>query len=359
MSSDVPNSSKQSIPAVKLPAAPLSDLVETHNAQIAYIAEGNGKLYLCHVESRNNQLSGCSVTGFESDGAINNSVANFVANSAVNSADNSVVEWSPEDIEFYTINGIKYAYIASNTTIFMCTVFGNNLVNCHSTGNNYTRELNWLPNGLKFINESGITYAYVTAFKAVYKCGLENDGNLKDCKVTGTSLLNKPIKWLPNSITFKQINGHEYAYIAASKGLFQCRLGLNGVLENCHQTGVSSTATKIQWHPLSVAFTQQDGGFFVYVADPNHLYVCNVNDKGELLNCTATGLDRSGRFVYWLARNVTFNFVNDKKYAYVVGVYNIYVCDANRSGHFTNCSIADGLIPKTQLKWNPNSIALH
>lgn len=316
----------------------LNNLTDMHNAKFAYIAEGNGHVFICSIESTN-QLGDCKTTG--------------------SSANGSMVNWLPDDVAFYTMNNINYAYVVSNDEIFICSLVANALANCHTTGKTATQnEVEWLPNSIKFINESGITYAYISGFKTVYHCMVGGDGNLNDCQATGVDVDLKELNWLPNIISFQQISGHDYAYIASSKSIFQCQVGDGADLIKCHSTGSDSRNTKMRWHPSNIVFTRQWGGFFAYVADPNHLYVCNVNDNGEIINCTATGLNMQGQFIHWLANGMAFNYANNKKYAYVSGVYGIYLCNANDNGHLTQCSLTGDSSFGAELKWNPNSIIL-
>lgn len=313
----------------------------TYNARLAYIAEGNGGLFLCMVES-NSQLSRCKITGVTTGG--------------------SIPKWLPNNIAFHKINGVEYAYVASNASVFMCNVnLDNNLSNCHTTGSQTNNEeLNWLPTELKFAVIGNTTYAYITAVKRVYLCKINSDGNLSNCVTTGSNVMQQVMFWLPNGITFNRLNGHSYAYIAGAKNLFQCQIDGGGNLINCHQTGVDSATSKIRWHPNNVTFARQGSGFYAYVADPNHLYQCNVDNDGGLLNCNPTGTDSSGSYPHWLANNVVFNFAGSKKYAYVVGVYNAYLCEVGNTnaGALSNCVVTGSSTNGTVLTWNPSNITL-
>ena len=326
------NSIQQAVPATR---------EETHRARLAYIAEGNGRLFMCNIESTH--LVNCMITGSTSESV--------------------PPSWLPDDVAFYsTANNINYAYVTSNASIFACGLANDSLVNCHTTGSGANQNhMEWLPTELKLVTESEVTWAFIAGVKNIYRCRIGNNGDLNDCAVTGTSDSGKVMNWLPNGITFNRLNTQDYAYIAASRQLYRCTLASNGDLINCHTTGIDSTTAKIHWHPNSTAFATQGSGFYAYIADPSYLYQCNVNESGELLNCNPTGLDSSGHYLHWLANNVAFNFTSDnKKYAYVVGVYNIYVCNVgeNGAGNITNCT-PTGLNPQSQLvEWNPNSIIL-
>lgn len=331
------------VPApVQAPFRPLvqEPSLETHNAKLAYVAEGNGKILLCNIES-DSQLSGCTETGTANDG--------------------NVPTWIPDNVAFHTYNGVTHAYVASNTSVFVCDIATNNsLVNCRTTGNlSNNTPVSWLPTELKFNIESGVTYAYVTGVKTVYHCSIMGDGSLGDCALTGSGAANKPMSWLPNGIDFNKINGHDYAYVSVSKYLFQCQVESNADLVNCHQTGVDSATTKLHWHPSNTTFSHQGAGFYAYVADPNHLYQCNVDNNGNLLNCNAAGTDNTGHTIHWLANNVTFNFMGQQKYAYVVGVYGVYLCNVSGfNGALSNCALTGRAADGSPLKWNPNSITL-
>ena len=335
------------------PVEPVTDLakpipklaalqLETQSATVAYIADGNGSLYLCAVNTTN-KLINCKTTGKTEDGVKPN--------------------WLPNYVTFNTKNGITSAYVVSAESIYICGIAADkNLINCRNTGSvdKYNDMLKWLPTNLSFNNESAInTYAYVAGVSTVYQCNIGDNGSLTNCIGTGKSAGKKmAMHWLPNGIAFNRMGQSTYAYVAASSKLFQCSVDGDGGLIDCHKTGQTTTKTSIIWHPNDLAFTRQGGGFYAYIADPYHVYVCNVSNEGELTNCTQTGSAKDGIALNWLPNSIVFNLNSGTKYAYVVGVYNIYLCNAGTNGLLFNCEVAATDSNGKALDWSPKNIWL-
>lgn len=325
-------------PAPKLPPLQL----DAHSAGVAYIADGNGSLYLCNVDITN-KLTNCKTTGKTEDGL--------------------KLSWLPNYVTFNTKNGITSAYVVSAESIYICGIAADkNLINCRNTGSvdKYNDMVKWLPTNLSFNNESAInTYAYVAGVTTVYRCNISDNGSLTSCAATGKSLGKKvAMHWLPNGIAFNRMGQNTYAYVAASSKLFQCSVNSEGELIDCHKTGQTATKRNITWHPNDLTFTPQGGGFYSYVADPYYVYVCNVTDEGGLSSCTQTGSAKGGAALNWLPNSIAFNLNLSAKYAYVVGVYNIYVCDAATNGLLSNCEVAATDSNGKALNWSPKNIWL-
>ncbi len=325
-------------PTPKLPPLQL----EAQSAGTAYIAEGNGSLYLCNVDAAN-KLTNCKTTGKTEDGV--------------------KPSWLPNYVTFNTKNGITSAYVVSAESIYVCAIAADkNLINCRNTGSvdKYNDMVKWLPTNLSFNNESAVnTYAYVAGVSAVYRCNISDNGSLTSCVATGKSLgKKKAMHWLPNGIAFNRMGQSTYAYVAASSKLFQCSVDSNGELIDCHKAGQTPAKIGITWHPNDLAFTRQGGGFYAYVADPYHVYVCNVTNGGGLTNCTQTGSTKDGTALNWLPNSIAFNLNASVKYAYVVGVYNIYLCDAGINGLLSNCGVAATDSNGKALNWSPKNIWL-
>ncbi len=323
--------------AVVVSPAPAASTPNSHNARAAYVAEGNGRLYLCSI-ANDNKLVNCAITGMTTK--------------------NTAPAWLPDSVALHTINGSKYAYIASNSSVFICSIAADNeLTNCHTTGSDGNRrDMEWLPTDLKINSKGSVPYAYITGVKGVYQCAIASDGSLNKCVSTGFSVLHKPMIWVTNAINFNQLNGHTYAYIAGSKRLYQCDLAPDGSLINCHPTGTDAKSTKIRWHPGDISFSKESGGFYAYIADPSRMYQCNVDAKGGIINCTAGGLDINN--LHWLPNNIVFNIAGIKKYAYVIGVYNIFVCNVGTYGALTGCVMTGTTPAGATIQWNPNNITL-
>jgi hypothetical protein len=310
---------------------------ETTNARVAYISEANGHLFLCGV-AVDNRLTNCQVTGQTTSGNSPN--------------------WMPDSITFHAIGGINYAYVASTSSMFKCNVNPDNkLTNCINTGTDINQKhITWLPTDIDFSSESNTANAYVTAVKSVYQCSVAKNGDLVNCVTTGYGVSHQNMIWVANSITFHPLESANYAYIADATRLYQCEVGLNKDLINCHPTGTDSTSSRIKWHPHSISFSRDAGGYYAYVSDPSKMYECNVDTNGGIKNCNASGLYKNDS--HWLPNDIVFNQVGNIKYAYVVGVYGAFVCTVGKYGALTNC-MDTGFAPDgSRLKWNPNNIKL-
>ena len=190
---------EESAPVIKLP--PL--ISDAKSARTAYVAEGNGRLYMCALDGSNN-LTNCSVTGTTEQGI--------------------KPAWLPNYITFDTQNGIDYAYVVSAQNIFVCNLAADkNLINCHTTGSvdQYSSTVKWLPTNIRFAAEIAATYAYVTGVSTVYRCGLDSQGGLTGCHATGTGKAKNPMHWLPNGIALNRSGQSTYAYVTSSNRLYQ------------------------------------------------------------------------------------------------------------------------------------------
>lgn len=325
------------VPAPAPIVKPVVPSIDTHQGKLAYIAEGNGHLYICSIAS-DNKLINCATTG--------------------STRESTAPSWLPDNIAFHTIGQTKIAYVASNSNVFICNVSATNgLVDCHITGYDMNqRTMEWLPTDLKLHSESMGTFAYVTGVKSVYMCAIANDGSLVKCNSTGFSLAHRPMNWVTNGITFNQVNGHSYAYVAGSKRLYLCEIGENSNLINCHPTGTDSKMAKIQWHPSNISFSNQGTNYYAYVADPSRLYQCSIDPSGGIINCNITGPDKNN--MHWLPNNIVFNIVGNKKYAYVVGVYNVFLCNVDQSGGLSECNVTGTSASGTNMQWNPNNMTI-
>ena len=324
-------------PAVVAPVVIEAPSPDAHQARYAYVAEGNGRLFQCTL-AQDNRLVNCSATGLTQQ--------------------NSSPGWLPDSVEFHTINGVKYAYIASNSGIFICNVNpSNGLSNCHTTGiDTNQRWMEWLPTDLKINSESQVSYAYITGVKSIYQCRISGDGSLNKCVATGSNQINKPMTWVTNGIAFHQVNGRKYAYVAGSRRLYQCEVAGDGGLLNCHQTGSDIQLKKIHWHPSNINFSRQGNDYFAYVADPTQMYQCRVDVNGGIINCNATAQEQNT--LHWMPNDIVFNVVGTRKYAYVTGVYNVFLCNVENNGALSGCATTGATSSGATLQWNPNNITL-
>ncbi|MCX8515127.1 MAG: hypothetical protein ORN24_06115 [Burkholderiales bacterium] len=311
------------------------------NPNYAFITDGNAKLFKCEIAS-DKQLINCAIVGKDAAG--------------------QAMQWSPNDIEFSTVNQQPIAYIVGTNNVYKCELVDYALVNCHATGFNAQDQLmNWVPFDLKIIKFNQQMYAYIATLGNIYRCNVNSQHELEQCASNGTSSTGKKQYWLPTGITFSQINNRLYAYIAATTQIFKCQISTNANLIGCNTTGTNYNKQVFTWHPNHITFSPQGPGYYAYISDHSYLYQCNVNNQGELLNCTPTGFNSQGQFSQWLANDITFSQNSQQqKTAYVVGIYSVFVCDvgAINPGGISNCSITGYNAKGKTINWNPNSVTL-
>jgi hypothetical protein len=311
------------------------------NPNYAFITDGNSKLFKCEITS-DKQLNNCTKVGKDVIG--------------------QDMQWSPNDIEFSTINQQQIAYIVGTNNVYTCQLVDYALVNCHATGYNEQDQLmTWIPFDLKIIKFNQQRYAYIATLGNIYRCNINSQNELDQCASNGTSSANKKQYWLPTGITFNQINNRLYAYIAATTQIFKCEISNGANLIGCNTTGTNYNKQDVSWHPNHITFSPQGPGYYAYISDHSYLYQCNVNNKGELLNCTPTGFNDQGQFSKWLANDITFSQNQSlQKTAYIVGIYSVFVCSVGtlNPGGISNCSVTGYNAKDKIIDWNPNSVTL-
>lgn len=341
------NKDTSETPVINAPITPIKSIlvesknpesaIQTPRANFAYIADTNGRLLLCKV-APDNGLNNCTSTGLTPTGRVPN--------------------WLPNSIDIHVTNNIRYAYIASNSSMYKCNLNNDNtLVNCVDTGTfNNQKNMSWLPTDIVFSSDDINAYAYISAVKSVYRCSIVSNGDLVNCATTGYGLDNQAMSWVSNSITFNHSESKDYAYVAGAKHLYKCDLSGSSELINCATTGTDAKLSNIKWHPKAISFSREAWGYYAYVSDPSKMYECNVYRDGSITNCNASGLYKNNS--HWLPDDIDFSQVGNNKYAYVAGIYGVFMCSVGKYGALTNCN-ETGFDPKgSKLKWNPKSIQL-
>ena len=310
---------------------------ETTNAKFAYIAEGNGNVVLCTI-ANDNGLINCHQTGVTTGGKKPN--------------------WLPDGIAIYSANNTNYIYVTSNSDVFKCNQgLDNSLINCITTGTaSNLKNIPWLPTGVAFKRENNNSYAYVTAVKGVYLCRIASNGDLINCTLSGYGLEHQNMSWVANDITLKDLGSKSYAYISGATRLYQCEIISGGDLINCRTTGTSPANLRIKWHPNSMGFSKESLGYYAYVTDPSKMYECNVDTKGSIINCNASGLYKNDS--HWLSNGIAFNYSKHNKYAYVTTQYGVHICTVGKYGSLLNCIDTGFAANGIKLKWNPKKIKL-
>ena len=313
-------------------------VIQATRAQFAYISDSNGRVLLCNI-ALDNGLDHCKSTGLT---PVNNEVS-----------------WLPDGFTIHTVGNIRYAYIASNSSMFKCTLnTDNSLIDCVNTGTDSNqKKMSWLPNDVVFNSTESNSHAYISAVKSIYKCSIDKNGDLVDCNTTGYGLGNQAMSWVANSVTFNHSDSKEYAYVSGAVRLYKCELSSKeDDLINCAPTGTDAKLSKIKWHPKAINFSREKAGYYAYVSDPSKMYECNVDGAGGITNCNAGGLYKNNS--HWQPENVRFTQIDNTKYAYVVGIYSVFLCGVGKYGALVNCNETGLDTRGSKLQWNPKSIYL-
>jgi hypothetical protein len=246
-------------------------------------------------------------------------------------------------VAFATVNGIQYAYVATNNKLYQCNV--NNDGNFHDCSiiTPASGPISWNPIGLTFATINTTQYAYVAsayaASKGVFQCSLDADGGFSSC--AATPVVGVP-GWQPFNVTFATINTTQYAYVASpdgpvsSKGVLKCSLNADGSFSSCARTPAVGAPA---WTPFGTTITTVNGIPYAYVTDnsSSHVYQCSLNADGSYNACSVTP---SSGAPSWKPFGITTVTVNGIQYAYVAdsdGTKNTYQCSLNTNGSFNVC----------------------
>jgi hypothetical protein len=216
--------------------------------QYAYITDINiGNVYQCSLN-----------VGGSSNGSFNTCLN--IVGTAFN---------APYGIDFATVGGVQYAYIAeavsggiSTGNVYQCSLNGDGSFNTCTT----TPQLGtpaWIPYAVAFATSGGTQYAYVadngtTPIGNVYKCTLHNDGSFNTCAPT-PSVGAPTVNWAPSDLAFVTLNGTQYAYITNYQGvsvgsMYVCTVGNDGSFSGCIPTPSAPYSPPATWQPVGVAF---------------------------------------------------------------------------------------------------------
>jgi hypothetical protein len=260
-------------------------------------------------------------------------------------SDTEPAGWSPDGIAVNTTNGIKYAYVSSDSdgTIYQCIVDSityqlSSCANAVSDGDSTASS--WDPDSISFGTFGGTTYAYVTDYYGyVDQCAVDSTlGTLNSCSQSSTG--GATGSWNPNSLTFQAFNGATYAYVGTQTfagSVWICPIS-GGSIGTCSD---AVTDTSPFFMPLAIAFNTTAGTTYAYVTDYFYgVYQCNVAADGTLNTCTAS--DANIAEYGWSPDGVTFRSFNGNVEAFVSDIQGyVYECTLdNTTGAFVNCTSA-------------------
>ena len=327
--------------------------------QYAYVGDsGTGSVYQCSIEEATGLFSACKSTP------------------KVDSPN-----WTPTAIQFVKIGGIRYAYVASGGELSETTV---EIYKCdlQSDGSFDKCELvlkgtdrKWSAMDLNFATVGGVVYAYIAYLDLelldskgeVYKCSLKPDGSFDACEVLFHN--GKPKDWGPQSISFVTINDTQYAYVTDSQpspkgNIYQCTLNTDGSFNNCSSALPSELIG--DWTFLQMTkFATIGGKLYAYVADSSDGF-----GQGTVYK---SALDENGQFNIWsditpssiqgLWDPIAINFttVNGIEYAYIGSddemdtPAQMFQCSLNDAGTFNTCTP----ISESQSWVQPGAIAFN
>lgn len=260
---------------------------EEHYGQMTF-ATVNGTQYAYILE---NGVTYCSIN---SNGSFNSCTPTTAPTYGMN---------HPRGIAFATFDQ-QYAYLSdpSSSSLFQCAVdtTSGNLSSCLE----YVDANIDAAFGIAFnSDDNGAQHAYVAdAATGMVVCPMDATGSFMDppgCAITPS--LGAPM-WFPYGITFTTADGTRYAYVAdngmsANLGhVYRCLLNADGTFKDngCVATP-SDTSSFAPWNPYSVTFKTVNGTQYAYVVN-NHsvnvgsIYRCTVDETTGLLiqDCIAT-----------------------------------------------------------------------
>ena len=241
------------------------------------------------------------------------------------------------------------AYVSSDpdNNEYYCTLNNDGSFNTCTTTPPGTQT--WTPFDVSFANVSGTLYAYVAnnSNSNIQQCGVESSsGALTDCVSADPS---SPPGWAPVGITMATVGSSQYAYVPdnVSHKLFLCTLNSDGSFSTCADTPIGGSS----WNPFAIAFaTAGDGNLYAYVAGGfgGDIFQCAVNlVNGNLSACLTT----SGS---WTANGIAIEAVNGTQYAYIAGSGDgVSLCTLNNDGSYNTCSHTPS---SGAPSWNPRAI---
>jgi hypothetical protein len=224
--------------------------------QYAYVTDVNGGyIYQCSLDPSRNPADGFFTS--------------CTANTNISFA-------APYSIDVETVGGQQYAYVTDAGVggtdqfgnVYQCTLDQNNgsLLSCKPTLTSADTP-KWIPYGIDFATVNGVQYAYVAdngipntpqhpATGRMYQCTLtdENDGLFKQC--TPQNAVAPTNGWNPSAITFATLSGTPYGYVPSYQGtssgnMYSCTLNNDGSFSKCPPTPNQPPSI---WAPTSIAF---------------------------------------------------------------------------------------------------------
>lgn len=222
---------------------------------------------------------------------------------------------SPFSVAMITIHGAQYAYVADSAKgIYRCAF---NDTNGLFYGCNLTPASGTL-SGPQDVTVATATnnnqYAYVVSSNHIYQCSINSsDGSFVDngCSPLTPTVGGEP-NWLPRGITTANINGAEYAYVAAAtsdgytSGVFACTFNNDGTFNSCNLTPSSGAPS---WNSQRIAIATVNGVQYAYVADvtAHRAYQCLIHNDGTLYNCNSMPPPPSS--TSWALRGMALPFI--------------------------------------------------
>lgn len=267
-------------------------------------------------------------------GLVNCSANSSFLSSCIDAGGADLIQ-APIVMDFQTIAGTTYAYVAdASNQIIQCVwddVSGM-LSACNALPYTFA-----LPTGISFQTVSGTVYAYVINANAgtISQCEVDNvDGSFVSCSNTGASA------FAGSSFLDFQNN---FAYLTSQSRVGVCALSSSGLLDNCVDSGQGDIFTI----PSGIAFfTSGEGDLNAYVTnnfstvDTVTLCLINTNPSdplfGTFTSCTDSGVGAAFDMPY----GITFQSYLDTSYGYIVNenADTVSKCTLNNDGTFDTCS---------------------
>ena len=247
----------------------------------AYVTDPNGAVYWCTINT---------------DG--------FFSNCAPTASMPALGSWQARDVVFATFNA-QYAYVVDpgNNVVLQCALdTTGNFSNCQQPPSPYSLPT-LAPYGIAFAtNTSGAQQSYIadagsgSGFGDVLLCSMQNDGSFSTCAQTPAA--GTP-NWIPYAVAFTVVAGTKYAYVAdngigAPGHVYRCALNNDGSFVNsgCTQTPADDSSLT-NWYPYNISFQNLNGSQYAYIANSSgsnigNTYRCSLDGNGSFTDCVLT-----------------------------------------------------------------------
>lgn len=266
------------VPSLAVTLSPVNNYIADYGTSPS-VGNGNGYIWQCQTTHADGQIDGSTCQS---------------------SRLNIGIPFAPIALAFNKIGDTQYVYIDDtnyyygSNNIWTCTVnstTGAINSDCVATNGGITFQdpynLN-IYNGKVYITDWGSSGSGYNVYMCTINQSGANKGQIDTCTISNGGVAD--VNWNPDSIAF--YSGRAYIADYWNGTIYTCNIDVNGLLQNCSNTGNSSYAG-LSNYPTGISFSSNRA----YIADwyGYQLASCDINDSGDLVNCTVDIPTGSGR----------------------------------------------------------------